>query len=318
MNMRFAVAADLHITNAKPKRRLDDYFQTCISKFDFILNSLTDPHMGMIDFLLLAGDTFNSYGRDSYLVTQTIVERLSALKSVIGRNIVFGVYGQHDMTYHSLNVENTPLKTLESAGLFRCLTKEPIKFGHIATYGASFGQDIPEREDGAAYSILVTHRPVYQKEPWPGATGYDFASDLLKKNKFDLIITGDNHKPFTTSYRGKTLINCGSMMRSAIDQADHKPRFYIVDINDLDSAAPPDITEVKIPISDINEVMDLKAAEEEKKRNEAMEIFVNSLPEQKKAGFNFPENIRKAMKKSQSLEDSTKRMIERIMEKALQ
>lgn len=41
------------------------------------------------------------------------------------------------------------------------------------------------------------------------------------------IVTGDNHKPFVVRHKGRVLVNCGSMMRTTVDQADYQPVFWL-------------------------------------------------------------------------------------------
>ena len=133
---------------------------------------------------------------------------------------------------------------------------------------------------------MVTDDPTWQKD---GA--FYTPKNLLYQTKFDLIVCGDNHKSFAFS-KGKEkkryLVNCGSLMRSSIDQIDHVPCVYVFDTEKRT------LKKHSIPISPAKEVLDIEQIEEENRKNEELEVFIQSLSDNKiieEGQFDFERNV---------------------------
>ena len=262
--MKILITGDWHLTDKKPKNRKDDYFQTLVGKLDWICNLY---HKEDCKLLLQPGDFFDSYKANDFL-KQFFIDFFWQ------RSIdIYGVYGQHDLRFHSSDKSNTPLKVLESAGTVSVLKQESTLYDGVYFYGASWGEEIPEIKK-PGITILVTHRMVIGKDKvWEGQEEYERASHILREHKFDLIVTGDNHQSFTQEHTGRYLINAGSLMRSTVDQLDHKPTVFIY------NAENKRISERLIPVQPIEMVFDLERVEYEKERNEELDLFINNLNE---------------------------------------
>jgi hypothetical protein len=120
---------------------------------------------------------------------------------------------------------------------------------------------------------------------WEGQENYEIANNLLKNNRFELIVTGDNHQHFVEEYDGRFLVNCGSLMRSTSAQVDHIPVIYIWD------SETKELIYDEIPIEPIENVMNLKKLGEDKENDEKLEAFVKGLQDQQMEGFDFKENL---------------------------
>lgn len=258
---------DFHATYINPQNRIDDYRQTLLTKFEWILNEGLHTSLGIIQ----VGDFFNSFKTPIWFIAQI------AYMLRISKCNCFSIYGQHDMKYHSPDISGVPLNLLNKAGLVDILNDEPLSvpkhsnilndFIHI--YGSSWGEPIPEIIDPSKFNILVTHRMVVKNKLWSAQTDFVYATEL-EKTGFDLILSGDNHQKFQI---GK-VINAGSVMRSTSAQIDHIPAIFKIWIW-------PDkyyeVEEIPIPIEPAEKVFNLEKVEREKKETKEMEQFANGL-----------------------------------------
>jgi len=263
--MKLAYCGDLHITNRKPKNRIDNYFETVLGKVNQIYQIANEENCEVV---IQPGDFFDSY-KESHLVVQEIINILKKYPKIC----TFVVAGQHDMQFHNSDLSGTTLGTLLThTDLITLLNKTPCcSNDHTAFYGASWNEEIPEIITPDCVNILVLHKMVVDKKLWVEQEGHTWANHLLLKTDFDLIVSGDNHKQFFAKQENRHLINIGSMMRSTIDQIDHCPAVAIYD------------TELKhydvidLEIKPFDEVMQLEKAEKEKEKNLQLESFIHSL-----------------------------------------
>lgn len=220
--------ADFHGTNEKPRCRIDDYQQTQRNKF---LQMLDIFDMEGCRFVLNAGD-FWDYTKIPY---KTINWYIETLRNKWCNFTIYSVAGQHDQVNHTMNLENSPYQTMVSAGFFHHLNSCPMTFVDPVTqegihvYGKSWGESVPEIMDQKAFNILVNHDTLVMEKLWEGQKNPKYADKFVKDNKFDLVVCGDNHNPFVTRYRSRTLVMCGSVFRMKVDQVNHKPAVYTFD-----------------------------------------------------------------------------------------
>ena len=297
--MKFLLAGDLHIDMNKPERRTDDYWETVQKKVNFILDLAAQEKA----VILQPGDFFNSHKANDYL-KRWVIERLR-LKEI---NIL-AVFGQHDLRYHSSDTKNTPLAVLQAAGHVEILSNDPLKYTGVDVYGASWFEEIPEPTDPEATNILVMHKMVVQNEKfWSGQEDATMGNILVKSNSFDLMVVGDNHNGFTiTTKTGKHLVNCGSLLRTAIDQSDHVPTVYIYD------TVKKTITPHEVPHKPFSEVFDLSKYEAEKERDEKLEAFMERITgEVELEGLDFIKNM-DAYVSSAEIDDMTMDIIMEVM-----
>jgi hypothetical protein len=124
---------------------------------------------------------------------------------------------------------------------------------------------------------------------------YELGGDFLSNSDYDLIVSGDNHQSFmleTKEKKKRYLFNCGSLMRSTIDQIDHKPCVYIFDTDKRS------YEKILIPIKPWQKCFDLEKKVKEEEHNEQMESFVNGLAKHKDLGMNFIDNLFKYLEKN--------------------
>lgn len=286
---------DIHLTNKRPRNRIDNYSEVQFEKMWWIFEQALEKRCKVI---ILPGDIFDDFKISKIsdrLKRRYIDFYLRAWNEGIE---IYAVPGQHDLRYHNPDYSNTPFGVLEAAGCYKDISlndkphiynmnshkKEDIQF-----YGAGWEKKIPEIENEKAFNVLVIHKLlIHKKKIWPGQKNYTTANSFLNKHDFDLIVSGDNHQQFITTIDDKTLINAGSLMRAKSDQFDHKPAVFIYNTKHRS------IEKISIPIEPIEKVMKVELIQEDKKREEKMNLFVESLPmmKSKKSDIDLKKNLR--------------------------
>ena len=286
--MKVVATGDWHIRNNKPVNYIGDFQKDQFSAVEWIL---TTAKRVKADIVVQPGDFFDSPNTPFFLISKYI--ELFRYHKIW----LWAIFGQHDLRYHTAK-HNTPLNLLAVSGQVMLLDPEP--FPHdMYFYGSNWGEEIPYSEKGPA--ALVTHRMIIHKEKlWLGQTDYDEAETLLDHHPFQLIVSGDNHKGFVVQKDGKTLINCGSLMRTNISQEDHHPFIVVYDTISRES----DI--ITMPNAPFSEIMDLKKSEKQKEKDERMQAFVSGLTTEKPAGLDFVGNLDAFIKANGITEDVTK------------
>jgi len=305
--MRLLITGDWHIRNSTPERRIDDYWETVRKKIDYILDLAVEEK---VDLILQPGDFFDSHKANDFL-KRHMIKRL--IKTKIK---VITVFGQHDLRYHSSETRNTPLAVLNAAEVvYLAPNWDPLDFGDVHIWGASWYEDIPkEMYSKNVYNILVMHKMVIKNEKvWDGQEDYELGNILLRTTPFDLIVSGDNHLGFTVTKGNKHLVNCGSLLRSSIDQATHIPLVYIWDTHALGKA--PSLEEHTIPVKPFEQVFNLEKIEAEKEKDEKMEIFVNRLTGKAELeGLDFVKNMDTFVRNNKDeIDDATQEIIGEVM-----
>lgn len=308
--MKFLLTGDWHISDKTPVNRTDDYVDALKNKVGYILNFATD---NFISAILQPGDLF-----DVHNASYDIVEWMIRLFHSRNFNVpIIGCLGQHDQRYHKQGNKNTAsgcfYAAVDNLGSKVISNDKPIVYIEqytktpIHIYGASFGEDIPKIENPSAFNILVTHRMITKGGPlWEGQEGNTEALDLLKSTKFRLIVSGDNHNAFKEAYRMRYLVNCGSLMRSKIDQKNHKPIMYVY------NTETNELKEHLIPCAEVIDVFDFEKKMNEEIRDEKMERFIKTITTKQSHSMSFTENLINTIK-AMKLPETTKEILDEVL-----
>ena len=280
--MKLLITGDWHLRFKKPEMRLDeDYFQTQSDKIKQILYIAKANDCKTI---LQPGDFFDSVETPWFVVQHY-------MKMFLQEQIdIWTIPGQHDLRYHTREIENTPLGVLEASVAIRIATEAILD--NFCLYGSWWGQEIPDIETINTINIIMAHQMIVQKKLWQDQIDFSYAKDLLKKNpNCDLFVTGDNHQSFIEEYQGRYLINCGSLMRANIDQVDHKPVVYIYDTD------KKSFDEIFLKVKPIKKVLNLDRAHIQKQRDEKLELFIDTLKTKGRESnqYNFIERLYEIM-----------------------
>jgi DNA repair exonuclease SbcCD nuclease subunit len=281
--MKVLIVGDLHLTNSKPRNRVDDYAETLKEKFRFILQTAKEEDCEVV---LSPGDFWNSPNPSYEFFCEIIAEIEEQQIQIIT------IPGQHDLEYR--NFENTALRALGIKSKWvKVLTAEDphIIINGIDIYASPFNKPIPEIEDKKSFNILLIHRMIIQEKIWEGQKNCEPSNVFLRQQPFDLIVSGDNHNGFYQSFKGKYLFNCGSMMRSTTAQTEHKP-FIVV----FDTEKPDKYKIIYIPIEPAEKVFSLEDVQSEKGQNKSLKAFTEGLSENKEMGLVIEDNFNQYFK----------------------
>lgn len=301
--MKFVAMGDLHVTNKKPKLRKDeDYLLTIIQKLDQIYEFACQNDAKVV---VQPGDFFDSAKASDYL-KQLMVIKLKEYQQKYGITTLT-IFGQHDLRFHSSDIKNTPLAVLEAAGVLTILDNQiPTTIGDVNFYGSSWNEE-PASPSKDKCNVLVTHKMIVKSKIWEGQEDFIYGPNMFRKHPaYTYFITGDNHQSFSytvkpTNKSQRSLLNCGSLMRSNIRQIDHHPCCYIID-TDFNIC-----TEHNLKVKDIDDVLDLEASTLKKKEDEDLEKFIQAMKIQAREptiSMNFIANLKDKMKEQpQELQD---------------
>jgi len=268
------LASDLHVRHDSPICRTDDFQVAMWKKIKFIVDLCKKCGCP----LLIGGDV----GHRSQWPNWLLVKFMDIIKEIE----VVSCLGQHDLPGHNLEeFEASGCGVLKQANSIRfrnCFVGH--KEGKVYLHDVEvfhWGQDMVTATNTPC--IALTHQMVMNGNPdYPGQEGSQ-GIDLLKKNSYQLILSGDNHKPFIVEYDGKILVNPGSMMRTTAAQADHRPRVYAWNAS-LNAVHP-----IYLPIQE--DVVDRTHIDEKQDRDARMDALVDRVKIDYDAGFSFEQNM---------------------------
>lgn len=305
--LKFLITGDWHVDKDKIKTRTDDVLATCMDKIGQIFQ-IAKSHE--CDAILQPGDFFESHKTSDFL-KQFII---NYLHSDLAKIPIFTVFGQHDLRYHNSNVLNTPLKVLEAAKVVNILSATPWIYPQgVMLYGASWHEDIPEiLPEPIGMNILVCHKMVVDTKIWEGQEDHTYAKTFLLKTEYDLIVSGDNHKLFwahsgTGRIGKRLLLNCGSLLRTRIDQEDHKPCVFIYNTSPSKEKPEPVLEQIPLVVEDFDKVIKIEEAKKVKEENENLKKFVDALDvDVKLTGLNYKRNVWNEFLNNDAVDDPMK------------
>lgn len=296
------LTADLHIRADKPRARIDNFQEAMWRKFEFIL-ALSDRNGACP--ILAAGDLGDESEWPNWLLREFIYPIATGHPKEI-----FVIPGQHDLPNHNIKLwPKSALGVLSAKETIYLLLEDPMPVNcttdavvaHPFPYGVPITR--PEKT-GAIYNIAMSHQFVLEGKGkgWETEKGTPGLSLLKKFPEYDLILTGDNHKPFVVEHQGRLLVNPGSMMRTAADQIDHTPRVY------LWYAQEKRVEPVYLPIEE--GVLSREHLEKKKEKDDRMDAFVASLKNTGERKKSFEGNMKAHLKEN----PASKLVEERIWE----
>jgi DNA repair exonuclease SbcCD nuclease subunit len=255
------LCADLHIREDQPICRTDDYELAQDRKIDFLLK-LQDKHNCNI---LCAGDLFNKAKSSKSL------EIYMMNKLVDNNNDFFVIPGNHDLPNHNIdNINDSSIGILHNAFMLRL---EECKLDTI--HPAYISKKI-----GMIHSLIHRNKP-YKAD---GKIISTKAIKILKDNpEYDLILSGDNHKTFGEEYKGRLLVNPGSMMRMTADQVDHRPCVFLY------YSESNTVEQIFFPIE--QDVISREHIDLKDKNDERMESFIKKMGNDVELSLDFKNNI---------------------------
>lgn len=282
--------ADLHIRPDIPICRTDDFFSAMNKKTDFIID-LSREHNCPV---LMAGDISKrplNNGWPTWLL-EWFINKLSPVVNRPGLNTNWiCIPGQHDLPGHRLDLfEKSGMGVLTAAGVIQTIFEPIVINDTFGLFPFPYGQEIKSHKSTGNPNIAMAHMMVLEnKKLWPDQKAPK-ANALLKKFPcYDLILTGDNHSAFVIEHEGRLLVNPGSMMRTSVDQIDHKPRIY------LWFSESNTVEAVYLPIE--QNVIDKTHIEVAKDREIRNEAFVSRINNDVEIELSYEKNLENYFKK---------------------
>jgi DNA repair exonuclease SbcCD nuclease subunit len=267
------LCGDRHIREDVPVCRQDDFFAAQTRKLDW-LKGVQQDYDGIP--VLNSGDLFNHWKPSPFLLQYAIEHGPDEI----------AVPGNHDLPAHSLeSFDRCGMAVLEKAGKVQVLRTDGVVEG-LNLWPFPWGK-APEVLHGLRHpgrQIAIAHIFTYVgRSPWPGCTAPGAHALLKQMAGYDLVLTGDNHRPFVVEDEGRVLVNPGSMMRTTSDQAEHLPRVY------LWFAEDNTVEPLYFPIE--TGVVSRGHLEKIENRDERMTAFIESLGGEFDISLSFENNI---------------------------
>ena len=291
------LTSDIHLRDDVPRCRIDDYWNTQARKIEFIRDLQEEYECYVLD----GGDLFNKWKSSPMLLAWTIVNLPDKMITVAGN---------HDLPQHNMNLYyKSSLNVIDKAE--RIIVPHVCRISEDMDVYCSPWVDNISKLDFSRFEfedekkILLLHTMTYHNEiPFPGAEKtVDNALGILDKlPQFDLILVGHNHKPFIVEDDGRKIISVGSLMRTAVDQKDYKPRVLLL-YDDLS------VKSVPVPIEDSDLCIRTAVDEDEEVVDtESIEYFVEKVKEGAEIGLSFEDNLEYYFKLN-DVKESTRSMI---------
>ncbi len=297
------IFSDVHLRDTQPVCRKDDFWETQKKKLDWLRSF--HRHIDINIPVLCGGDVYHEWKTSPKLIDMGI--------DYLPKNMV-SIPGQHDMPNHNYKLINESGygilsktdKIQNDTGVHKGLYdqgRDKLVLWFFP-YGAELHSIDPKDNE---VNVAIVHHFVYKgRKPFPGQlTG---VKSLLKKLEgYQLVITGDNHHPFTHKTEDQLLINPGCFSRQKADEADIRPRVYVWYAKDNSY----DIEYV--PIEPSEEVISRKHLEQIEYKNEKIEIFVGRLNDEISKHFDFKLNMKNYLEGNPKIKKLTKNKIQEAM-----
>jgi DNA repair exonuclease SbcCD nuclease subunit len=291
------LTSDWHLREDRPLCRTDDYWSAMWAAVGFIRELQSKYNSCPI---LHGGDLFNKAKPSLYLA--------SLATSKMPR--IFISAGQHDLPNHNYKLaEKSGLVVTSLQAKTTIIDKDhhfTLDNFKVHIEGVDYGDKLEnKRKMTNMRRVLLIHTLVTETESAAKLMGGISAKALMDKmSGYDLIVSGDNHMPFTYEQDGRLLVNPGSMMRMSADQIDHKPRVY------LWYAETNTVEPVYLPIE--QGVISREHIEKKEDRDKKIKAFVTHLNEDYKTGVDFEGNLKEYFRKHR-----TKRAVETMTWEAI-
>ncbi|KKM73516.1 hypothetical protein LCGC14_1409780, partial [marine sediment metagenome] len=280
------LTSDWHIRPDFPASRTDDFWAALSGKINFILD-LGQTHGCPI---LLAGDLSQRPGTRNWPLWL-----LYWCMANLSRSEILITPGQHDLPGHNIDLlDESGLGVLNRAGAID-IRRFAHPYPNFIIHPFCWGEEIEGLIDTqSGRHIAMAHQMVIEDKPlWPGQEAPK-GHELLKKfPEYDVILTGDNHNSFTAEYEGRHLVNPGSLVRSAANQIDHRPRVY------LWWAEGNRIEPIYLPIQP--DVLSREHIDRQQAREDRFEAFVRqrkALEDQNEIALSYEENMSMTLSKT--------------------
>jgi len=262
--MKLLIFSDFHFRGINPRSRIDNYYQSCLQKFEEIL-SLSKK----CDSIISVGDFL-----DSPVVANTIVDDLLD-RIDANKKDFYVLFGNHELQNYNLDASKATslAHMIRRSKYVKHLEELEDKNIYIKGYDCSFENEYKLKEEGLVHnsekkSISFIHQFVTIK-PFIQSVAHVVAKDI--KTNYDIIWNSHYHTQFDEVINGCRFINIGSTGRSSINE-QHYPQVAIIDTDALE------LEKIKLKSAKkVEEIFDLEKYQELKENEKSIDNFIASL-----------------------------------------
>lgn len=263
--MKILLFADSHIGGRNPKSRIDNYYQSCLQKFDEIIELSKK-----CDIIICAGDFW-----DSPIVANSLVDDILDRIDVNKKDFYF-IYGSHDMSYY--NIESSTSSSLSHmirrSKYVKHLKEIEDKDFYIKGYDCTFQGEQMIKDNGIIHTsnkkltLAITHQFITIK-PFLKEVLHIQAKNI--RTNYDIIYCSHFHHSFDEIINVHRFINLNSIGRTDIRE-QHQPQIAILDTE------TGQIEKIQLKSAKKSEeIFDLSKYEEIKKNEKSIDEFVQAL-----------------------------------------
>lgn len=298
MNKVIAVlCSDLHLQERAPVARSaePDWFEAMARPIRQ-LRELANAHNVPV---VCAGDVFD-YWKAPPEVINFALDELPEM---------YAVPGQHDLPYHAMkDIGRSALGTLITAGKVKLLTyRQPTLIRGAYLWGYGWGSELyaPERFEKGMH-VAVIHAFAWTKN-----TGFPGAPEKARVGAyceamagFDVLLFGDNHKPFLLEVDGMTVFNHGGFMRRKSNERDLAPAFGLLMSDGTVKLHKQDVSKDKF--------LDVQAKVEIEEDQGFLKQFLSELGGLENTRLDFVDAVKHYLKSYECTEGAKKLILEAI------
>lgn len=266
-----------------------------------VLNEIQNLHQVYNCPVICAGDIFDKWN--------TCPELINLALAFLPDNM-YAIPGQHDLPLHQIeDIHRSAYWTLVKAGKITDFSKDLINISssQLTLYGFPYDKSLTPLDCKSKFiQIAVVHDYVWIPEySYPDAP-IEKRLSVHKKEwlGYNIVVYGDNHKGFLTTFGGTKIFNCGTLMRRKSDEIDYRPQVGLL----LESG------EVVPHYLDISKDKYLDIVDIEEKPDLDMTGFIEGLEKLGKTALDFRDAMKEFLHRG-GTSDEAKQIILEAMEK---
>jgi hypothetical protein len=281
----FLTFTDIHVSDHNPQNRKGNYKKDILDKLSQI------GKVGIkldVDFYLCGGDLYDHKApmRNSHNLNKQLMGIFNSYGSP-----VYATEGNHDLRNDSyVNFEDQPISVLYESGALVQLRNKIVEKGSLKVHLRAFPfeenpdlDSMPKAPDDVDCSVCIQH--LYSKPEG----GMLFKQKLYSYDEIgvlgdDIFLMGHYHvdqgvKIISTHGIDQHFINVGALSRGALseDNIKRSPKICYVTITKEGDQVTIKTQQVKLKVKPVEEIFDLDKKEEEKKKIQEAEDFVDKL-----------------------------------------
>lgn len=281
----FVTFTDIHISDNSPQNRKGNYKKDILDKLRQI--GMVGKKLG-VDFYLCGGDLYDHKApmRNSHSLNTELIRIFNSYGAPI-----YATEGNHDLRNDSyVDFESQPISVLYEGKAMIQLRNELVEKGSLKVGLRAFPfqenpdmDNMPRASKDVDCSVCIKH--IYSTPE--GGTLFKhklYSYDEIGILGDDIFLMGHYHvdqgiRVISTHGLDQHFINVGALSRGALseDNIKRSPKICYVTITKDNGIVEIKTQQVKLKVKSVEDIFDLQKKEEEKKKIQDAEDFVNKL-----------------------------------------